>query len=191
MTAAVQAGMALLLVVPVTLIFALVVAGMLIGPGVVAVRWLVENRAVGFLIRGSLERACIYGVGLGTCVALIVQAGLLAADDPWFGVALLGLAAPPLLAVAPWVTGEVLSGPSERPMLALAASLATSTLVSWSAVFVAVSGPHLPRLPLHCAIAGATAVLSSAAYLHARGRALDPASPTELPDTTTCASRAC
>jgi hypothetical protein len=183
--------MALVMIVPVTVLFALLVAGLLIGPGVIAVRWLVENRAVGFLVRGSLERACVHGTGLGTCVALIVQAGLLAADDPWFGVALLGLAAPPLLAVAPWVTGEVLSGPSERPMLALAASLATSTLVSWSAVFVAVSGPHLPHLPLHCAVAGATAMLSSAAYLCARGRALDPASPSPLPDTSTYASRVC
>src|SRR4051794_18548807 len=102
--------MLLFLLAPAAFVAAAVfIAAVLVGPAVLAVRWLVHRRAVGFLVRGSFERGCVYAAGVATAMTAIVQSVLLAGNsgdtgvDAGCAVSLLSMAAPALIAAAPWV----------------------------------------------------------------------------------------
>ena len=78
------------------------------------------------------------------------------------------LLAPPIAGAAPWVAGELLSGPSRRQEGSLAAALASAYLAAALAFGVAL--PAGLAVALTSAGASAT-VLAAAAYLGARGPA--------------------
>jgi len=96
-------------------------AAALIAPTWLTVASLTARRAFAPIVRGSVETLCVLAAaGVSAASALAQVASLsLDADAVWF--CLIG---PPALAAAPWVAGELLSGPSQDPLSSLAAAAA-------------------------------------------------------------------
>jgi hypothetical protein len=112
-----------------------------------AVSALTRRRPAAFLVRGSVERGCVLG-------ASALAGGMLALQLALFPELPLAACAP-ALAVAPWVAGEILSGPSAFRIEALLGAIAAAQLG-------AVLGSPLPG-----------AIAAAAVYLEVRGPALD------------------
>ena len=96
-----------------------------------------------FLVRGSLEVACVLAAAAFSGAALSAQVGLV--PD--------GAVLAPALAAGPWVAGEILSGPSAFRLEALFGALAAAqalaavspvaAALAAAAVYLAVRGPAL------------------------------------------------
>ena len=145
----------------------------LTAPSFAAVRRVTLRRPFAPLVRGSLERCCVLGAaGLASAVACAQLLSALS-GRPWEAIEILCtpwffLAVPPVVGLAPWVAGEVLSGPSVRQEEAFAAALAAAWLAA-----AAGFGAGLPGgIPVAIASAAALSTLAAAiAYLRVRGPA--------------------
>jgi hypothetical protein len=152
-----------------------ILAGALAGPSFLAVSSLTAKRPFAPLVRGSLERSCVLAAAGLAAVSAAGQVLLIAG---WFAVTidqlelfatpLFFLLAPPIAGAAPWVAGEMLSGPSRRDEESLAAALATAYLAAALGFGVALPAGLAAAL----AAAGASAtILAAFVYLAARGPA--------------------
>jgi hypothetical protein len=120
-------------------------------PALLGVRRLVMRRLVVPLERGELERQLVlYAAVLGALGALATSDGLAqalyAAGSVEPGTLLAGFIAPVPLAAVSWAAGEVLSGPSLRPIQSFIAAAAAACLSSW--LFYAVLWAGVPHGPL-------------------------------------------
>ena len=97
--------------------------GGLTGPSFATVRRVTSIRPYAPLVRGSLERACVLAVaGLAAAIACAEIFGALSSvlqatsyeRFEWLATPVFFLAAPPVIGLAPWAAGEILSGPSIR-----------------------------------------------------------------------------
>ena len=153
----------------IALLFPAAVASALAGPSFVAVSRVTRARPIGPLVRGSLERCCVLAAaGLaaaGGAAQLVWVVGCFGGDEQ-LATPLFFLLLPPALGAAPWVAGELLSGPSRRPEESFAAALATA----YGGGAIAF-GTALPAgVPAALAAAAALgAVLAALAYLRVRG----------------------
>ena len=112
-------------------------------PALLAAAAVSERRRFGFLVRGSLESSCVGFAAALAGAALSAQVG-------WVPD---GAVLAPALAAAPWVAGEILSGPSAFRTEALFGAIAAAQAVS-------------PISPVAAALAAA------GMYLAARGPCL-------------------
>ena len=112
-------------------------------PAVLAAAAVSERRRDGFLVRGSLASACVAFAAALSGTALSAQAG-------WVPD---GAVLAPALAAAPWVAGEILSGPSafrvEALLGAIAAAQALSALSPVAAALAAAGMYLAARGPCH------------------------------------------
>ncbi|HUJ26639.1 MAG TPA: hypothetical protein VLW85_11515 [Myxococcales bacterium] len=110
-----------------------------------AVSALTLRRPAAFLVRGSVERAAVFGVSAAAAAVTAVEL--------WLWPELSPAACAPALASAPWLAGEILSGPSVfrvEGLLGAAAAAHVGTAFAQSpllgalaaaAVYLAVRGP--------------------------------------------------
>jgi hypothetical protein len=147
------------------------------GPAAVAAYWTVRARAFAPLVRGTLERSCTVGAALVAAVSAVAWVLLLLRVAGGHAlpaaVALLALGHP-VLAVAPWFAGEILSGPSQRRALSLVAAVAVAGALSWSMASIAFMSFEFEQLTLQAAavIASGAAIVglfAAGAYLAVRG----------------------
>jgi len=152
-----------------------VLAGALAGPAFLAVSRVTQARAFAPLVRGSLERTLVLasaGLAAGCVAAQVLELAARFAVNfdqlEAFATVPFFLFAPPVLGLAPWAAGEVLSGPSRRQDESLAAAMATAYLAAALAFGMAIPGGVAAAL----AAAGSSATLLAAtAYLCTRGAA--------------------
>jgi hypothetical protein len=147
------------------------------GPAAVAVYWTGRGRAFAPLARGELESSCIVGAALVAAISAVAWVLLLLRVAGGHAlpaaVALLALGHP-VLAVAPWFAGEILSGPSQRRALSLVAAVAVAGALSWSMASIAFMSFEFEQLTLQAAavIASGAAIVglfAAGAYLAVRG----------------------
>lgn len=147
-----------------------IVAALLAAPTFFTVAHVCAARPHAPLVRGSLERACVLAASgiavIAAFIGAVIAAGELAI--PAFGLLFPSALLPPLVGLAPWTAGEILSGPSQRPELSLAASLCTAYLAAALGFFLLIPLGWPVAL---VAAGGSSAALSSGAYLAARGAA--------------------
>src|SRR3954464_5009334 len=91
-------------------VFAVVPAGF-------GVRLLTRGRTVAPLVRGTIEQSCAVGAALVTSAAALAWIWQLGRSG-WLLVVV-----HPILAAGPWMTGEILSGPSHRSSVSLIAAV--------------------------------------------------------------------
>jgi hypothetical protein len=125
------------------------------------------------LVRGSIERAAI--LAAGGLAAAVVCAQILGALSrlpwsyerfEWFATPVFFLVAPPVIGLAPWAAGEVLSGPSERQEESFAAAIAAA----WLAAAAGFGVGLWAGIPTAFAAAAAfSTVLAAVVYLRVRG----------------------
>ena len=147
--------------------------GALAGPSFLIVSRLSTARPFAPLVRGSVERLCVLaGSGVAAIsisaqfiFALFWLSPPLAGVELWAAPAFF-LFAPPVLGLAPWVAGEVLSGPSRRQEESLAAALAAAYLFAALAFGAFLSAGLVSAL---LAAAAAATVAPAFAYLSVRG----------------------
>jgi hypothetical protein len=96
-------------------------AAALVAPTWFTVASLTARRAFAPIVRGSVETLCVLAAAAISAASALAQVASLSldADAVWF--CLIG---PPAFAAAPWVAGELLSGPSQDPLSSLAAAAA-------------------------------------------------------------------
>lgn len=144
-------------------------------PAFGAVRRVTSARRYAPLVRGSLERTVVLAAaGLAAAVVCAQIFGVLTATIASYdrfellATPVFFLVAPPVIGVAPWVAGEVLSGPSERQEESFAAAIAAAWLAA-----AAGFGVGLPAgIPIALVAAAAfSTVISTIAYLRVRGGA--------------------
>ena len=147
--------------------------GGLTGPSFAVVRRVTWRRPYAPLARGSIERAAILAAsGLAAAVVCAQILGTLQAfvhsyeRFEWLATPAFFLVAPPVIGLAPWTAGEILSGPSERQEESFAAALAAAYLAA-AAGFGAALAFGIPAA-LTAAAAFST-VLAAVAYLRVRG----------------------
>ena len=152
-----------------------VVTAAFAGPSFLAVSRISARRSFAPLVRGSLERTCVLAAAGVAAISIFAQIMFLAlrlANTPedleLFCTPLFFLLAPPVLGAAPWVAGELLSGPSQRQEESLAAALASA----YAAAALSF-GVCLPAgLPQALAAAAASATMMPVfVYLTFRGAA--------------------
>jgi len=100
------------------LLAALVALVVVPAPAFLTVAAVTARRPAGFLVRGSLERSCVLALG-------VLAAVFLAGDLAFFPELSLAACAP-ALGAAPWVVGEILSGPSAFKVEALWGAIAAA-----------------------------------------------------------------
>lgn len=143
------------------------------GPAVVATHWLSRGREAALLVRGPLEQHCTVAAALfaalGTAGWILALLRGLSVREFVPGAVMLTFASP-AIAVAPWVAGELLAGPSRRRFVSLGAAVVAAAGVCCGA---AAAGAAL-HLEMFRADLLATAVLASvascAAYRLVRGQ---------------------
>jgi hypothetical protein len=102
------------------------------GPAVVSVRLIATVRSVAPLIRGTLEQSCTLGAALVAAASALSWAVVATRTHTRpHGLAFLLAASHPVIAAAPWLAGEFLSGPCRRPALSFLASNAVAAAASW------------------------------------------------------------
>ena len=145
----------------------------LTAPSFAAVRRITLRRPFAPLVRGSLERCAV--LAAGGLASAVVFAEILAAVSPRpyetlvrLSVPLFFVAAPPVIGLAPWVAGEVLSGPSRRHEESFAAALAVAYLGA-AAGFGAGLGCGIPAAL--AAAASLSTIAAAVTYLRVRGPA--------------------
>jgi len=148
-----------------------------VGPAAVAAYWTGRGRAFAPLVRGTLESSCTVGAALVAAVSAVAWVLLLLRVAGGralpAAVALLALASP-VLAVAPWFAGEILSGPSQRRVLSLGAAIVVAGALSWGMAIPALDAFEYEPLTAAADVmiaSGAALVGLSAAgtYLALRG----------------------
>ena len=147
--------------------------GGIAGPSFAAVRRVTWSRPYPPLVRGSLERAAVLAAaGLAGAVVCGQILGVLSRvitsyeRFEWLATPIFFLVAPPVIGLAPWAAGEVLSGPSERQEESLAAAIAAA----WLAAAAGFGVGLIAGIPTALAAAAALSiVLSVIAYLRVRG----------------------
>jgi len=118
-------------------------------PALLAAAAVSERRRIGFLVRGSLETTIVAFAAALSGTALSAQAGLI--PD--------GALLAPALAAAPWVAGEILSGPSTFRVEALFGAIAAAQAVSVvspfagalvaAGLYLAVRGPSVSESTIY------------------------------------------
>jgi hypothetical protein len=149
-------------------------AAALAAPSFLAVARVSRARTFAPLVRGSLERACVLAAA-GIAAASVFAQVILAAGYEFSidqldsaAVRLFFLVGPPILGLAPWAAGELLSGASARQEESFAAALSTAYLAAAMGFGLAI--PAGVPIALVGAASAAT-VLSAVAYLCTRGAA--------------------
>ena len=151
--------------------------GGLTGPSFATVRRVTSIRPYAPLVRGSLERACVLAVaGLAAAIACAEIFGALSSvlqatsyeRFEWLATPVFFLAAPPVIGLAPWAAGEILSGPSIRQEESFAAAIAAAYLATAAGFGAGLIG----GIPAALATAAAfSTILAVVAYLRVRGPA--------------------
>lgn len=111
---------------------------------------LTRRRPAAFLVRGSVERAAVFGASLAAAAVTALELSLWPELSP--------ASCAPALASAPWLAGEILSGPSA---------------FRFEGLLGAAAAAHLVAALLQSPALGALA--AAAVYLAVRGPAVDPA----------------
>src|SRR5438046_3366452 len=136
-------------------------------PAAVSVLLVTRVRSAAPLVRGILEQSGVLGSALVASAAALTWMLILGRAALGSRAAVLALSHP-LVAVAPWMAGELLSGPSQRRLPALFAAVGLSGMSSWL-----LAGRDVgEELSLLHVIADALAVglCAAGAYLAVRGR---------------------
>jgi hypothetical protein len=149
--------------------------GGLAGPSFATVRRVTSARPYPPLVRGSLERtAVLAAAGLAAAVVCAEILGVLQAliDSydrfEFLATPVFFLVAPPVIGVAPWVAGELLTGPSKRQEESFAAAVAAAYLAAAAGFGAGLLG----GIPIALVAAAAfSTVISTVAYLGVRGGA--------------------
>ncbi|HUJ26637.1 MAG TPA: hypothetical protein VLW85_11505 [Myxococcales bacterium] len=148
------------------------IAAALSAPSFLAVSRASRRRPFAPLVRGSLERCCVLAAaGLAAAsvsASVVLLAGFRFPIDQLDSAAvrLFFLFAPPVIGLAPWTAGEILSGASARQEESFAASLAAAYFAAVLAFGTAIPAGTAVAL----AAAGSAATICSAAiYLRSRG----------------------
>jgi len=149
------------------------VVGGLTGPSFATVRHVTAARPYAPLVRGSIERALVLSAGgLAAAIACVQVFGALSSlvhsceRFEWLATPVFFLVAPPVIGLAPWAAGEVLSGPSERQEESFAAAIAAAYLAAAAGFGVGVAA----GIPTGLAVAAAfSTVFAVLAYLRVRG----------------------
>ena len=115
------------------------VVSSLVLPAAAACAYVTRRRAVAPLLRGSLERASGLGASLWGALSILALEAVIAHAAGAFrlqpyGMLLVGFS--PVLGLVPWLAGEMISGPSRRAPLALAASVTLAAAAGWGAAAV-------------------------------------------------------
>jgi hypothetical protein len=138
------------------------------GPAAVAAYWIGRGRFFAPLVRGTLESSCTAGAALVAAVSAVAWVLLLlrvAGGKELMGaVALLALGHP-VLAVAPWFAGEILSGPSQRRVLSLGATIAVAGALSWAMAIPALDAFEYEPLTAELTAAATVMIASGAALV--------------------------
>jgi len=147
------------------------------GPSFATVRRVTLGRPCAPLVRGSLERACVLAAsGLAAAIVCAQIFGVLSSvlhaasyeRFEWLATPAFFLAAPPVIGLAPWTAGEILSGPSIRQEESFAAAIAAAYLAAAAGFGAGLLG----GIPSGLAAAAAlSTVLAVVAYLRVRGPA--------------------
>jgi hypothetical protein len=145
----------------------------LTAPSFATVRRVTLRRPFAPLVRGSVERCCVLAAtGVASalaCAELLRALSRLSYESieivctPWFF-----LVVPPVIGLAPWVAGEVLSGPSVRQEESFAAALAAAYVAAAAGFGVGLA----VGMPWGIASAAAlSTIVAAVAYLRVRGPA--------------------
>jgi hypothetical protein len=117
---------------------------------------------------GGSSRLCTAGAALVAAVSAVAWVLLLlrvAGGKELMGaVALLALGHP-VLAVAPWFAGEILSGPSQRRVLSLGATIAVAGALSWAMAIPALDAFEYEPLTVELTAAATVMIASGAALV--------------------------
>jgi len=152
------------------------VCALLTVPACLAVRHLIVRRFAVPLQRDSLEAFAVLGFSLaGACTAVCFANAIAHALDGTAPIAqaLLVFIAPAPLGVIPWAAGELLSGESETPRLALVCSIGATYVLALGSLSLHDAGAFAtPSAWIELATSGAAALAGAGMYLGMRGGAI-------------------
>ncbi|MCA1826231.1 MAG: hypothetical protein ABR567_18285 [Myxococcales bacterium] len=146
--------------------------GGLTGPSFASVRRVTSSRPYAPLVRGSLERTLVLAAaGLAAAVVCAQVVGALSSVASYERLEYLAtpvffVVAPPVIGLAPWTAGELLSGPSARQEESFAAAIAAAYLAAAAGFGAGLVG----GVPTALAAAAAfSTMVSVVTYLRVRG----------------------